>query len=150
MSGFLDKDGKLLDITEFKEPLPETQDTIFYFGFDGDATGKYLELAFGDLEEDEKEVRERSKLVVEAIQAIKNIVCKETKNGKSIIFAEGDNVLFKEFYNLSLLKNIQKIYRDKTGLSSSIGYGRTLKETTVAMRLAKEQQGDSIVGISLK
>lgn len=150
MSAFLDEDGKLLNITEFMEPLPEREETVFYFGFDGDDTGKYLELAFrGDLEEDEAEVLKRSKLVVEAIKGIKRLICKETKNVESIIFAEGDNVLFKGIYNISLLNNIQKTYREKTGLSSSIGYGKTLRETTVAMRLAKERKGDSIVGISL-
>jgi hypothetical protein len=149
LAAFLDPNGKLLDI-EILEPPLDTEATIFYFGLDGDATGKYLELAFGDLTEDESEVLKRSQAVSQAIKMIRKLVCSETKDSKSIIFAEGDNVLFKAQYSHSLLSQIQKVYRELTGLSSSIGFGKTLREATVAMRLAKAQKGDSIVGVVLR
>lgn len=109
-----------------------------------------MELAFGDLNEDESEVLKRSQAVSQAIKMIRKLVCSETKDSKSIIFTEGDNVLFKAQYNHSLLSQIQKVYRELTGLSSSIGFGKTLREATVAMRLAKAQKGDSIVGVALR
>jgi GH24 family phage-related lysozyme (muramidase) len=78
------------------------------------------------------------------------LIYKETKDRNSILFAEGDNILFKAHYQVSLLKELQRIYRDKTGLTGSIGYGKTLPEVSLAMRLSKAKGGDGIMGIALK
>ena len=51
---------------------------------------------------------------------------------------------------MSLLNELQRIYRDKTGLTGSIGYGRTLPEVALVMRLSKAKGGDSVMGIALK
>jgi len=148
LTAFLDKDGKLLEV-QVLEPPGETEETIFYFGFDGDATGDYLEVAFVESGQDEAEVLKRSRTVKEALKTMKKLICQKTRNQDSVLFAEGDNILFKAQYSASLLGELQRIYREKTGLYSSIGYGRTLREATIALRLAKAKRGDSIVGVVL-
>jgi hypothetical protein len=149
LSDFVDNSGNLLNVEVIDNLSAQELDIELYFGFDGDATGKYLEIAFGELLQDEEEVLRRSKSISEAVKQLKRMICRETKNGKSVIFAEGDNVLFKAKYNLDLLRNIQEKYTEITGLSSSIGFGKTLKEATIAMRLAKARKGNSIVGVAL-
>lgn len=150
LTSFMDKNGNFVDVEILKKPSDEEANTIFYFGFDGDATGDYLELAFGDSSQDESEVLKRSQRISDAINLIKKIIRKATKDKDSILFAEGDNVLFKAKYDPLLLNNLQKAYSDFTELSSSIGYGKNLREATIAMRLAKAKRGDSIVGVALK
>jgi hypothetical protein len=149
LTAFLDQEGKLLEV-QVLEPPEETDKIVFYFGFDGDATGDYLEIAFVGPSQGEAEVLRRSRAVREAIRAMKKLICRETKNHDSILFAEGDNILFKAQYRTSLLNELQRLYQEKTGLCSSIGYGRTLKEATIALRLAKAKTGNSIVGVALQ
>ena len=50
-----------------------------------------------------------------------------------------------------MLKNIQKIYKSTTsGLTCSIGYGRSFQEVYLALKLAKTQPGkNSIIGIKI-
>jgi hypothetical protein len=67
-----------------------------------------------------------------------------------VLFAEGDNILFKARYQVSLLNELQRIYKDKTGLTGTIAYGKTLPEVALAMRLSKAKGGDSVMGIALK
>ena len=126
----------------------EEDETVFYFGFDGDSTGDYLDKAFG--ESSEEEVRRRSKIIHEAVEKLKNLICRKTKDNKSVLFAEGDNILFKSRYQVSLLNDIKRIYKDKTGQTGTIGYGKTLPEVALAMGLSKAKGGDSIIGISLR
>jgi len=147
LGAFLDQNGQLVNIQTL-EITVEEDETIFYFGFDGDSTGDYLDRAFGKSSEDE--VRTRSKTVKGAIDALKNLIRKETKDNNSVIFAEGDNLLFKSRYKVSLLNELKRIYKDKTGLTGSIGYGKTLPEVALAMRLSKAKGGDSIMGIGLR
>ena len=45
---------------------------------------------------------------------------------------------------------LQRLYQEKTALCSSIGYGKTLQEVTIALRLAKAKKRDSIVGVALE
>jgi minimal CRISPR polymerase domain len=149
LSAFTDQDGKIADIEVLENP-DMTNETIFYFGFDGDSTGDYIEIAFGNLPEDDLEVMKRSQKIKSAISELKKIICKEVKNHEAILMAEGDNLLFKSQYKQTLISQLQKKYNDITGLSSSIGFGKTLREATIAMRLAKAQRGDSVVGISLR
>ncbi|MGC1310414.1 MAG: mCpol domain-containing protein [Phormidesmis sp.] len=147
LSSFLDQDGQIVDVQVLETPIDESK-TTFYFGFDGDSTGDYLDTAFEQSNEDE--VRQRSQIVREAIVELKKLICKETKNHKSVIFAEGDNILFKSQYRVSLLNDIQRVYKDKTGLTGTIGYGETLPEVALAMRLSKAKGGDGVTGIALK
>jgi hypothetical protein len=148
LAAFVDRDGKLLEVQVLEAP-EGTDETLFYFGFDGDATGDYLEAAFIESSQGEAEVLKRSRAVREALKAMKKVICQETRNQDSVLFAEGDNILFKAQYSASLLGELQRVYREKTGLCSSIGYGKTLREATIALRLAKAKRGDSIVGVAL-
>ncbi|MCL4871739.1 MAG: mCpol domain-containing protein [Anaerolineae bacterium] len=148
LSAFLDSKGNLVEI-EVLSPNGD-QEEIYYFGFDGDATGDYLEAAFTRAEYGEQEVLLRSKAVHNAIKALKKVIYKSTKSDKAVLFAEGDNILFKARYNALLLQQLQELYKNQTGLCSSIGYGRTLHEATIALRLAKAQKGDSALGIALR
>lgn len=67
-----------------------------------------------------------------------------------VIFAAGDDLLFRGYVDRELLSELQKIYTRESGLTCSIGYGRTLREVYVAMKLAKAEPGKSgIVGIEL-
>jgi hypothetical protein len=146
LGAFIDQNGQLVNIKNLEDPLEEDE-TVFYFGFDGDSTGDYLDRAFG--ESSEEEVRKRSKTVKGAIEALKKLIYKETKDDKSVFFAEGDNILFKSRYKISLLNEMQIIYKVQTGLTGSIGYGKTLPEVSLAMRLSKAKGGGSIMGIAL-
>ena len=80
---------------------------------------------------------------------MRKLIHQETRNQDSVLFAEGDNILFKAQFSASLLGELQRVCREKTGLCSSIGYGKTLREATIALRLAKAKKGDSIVGVAL-
>ena len=77
---------------------------------------------------------------------------------KSVIFAGGDSILFKGFFKQHELEEIKEIYKKSTkrsdpsgsGLTCSIGYGRTLTETYLALKIAKTQPGkNSIFGFKL-
>lgn len=149
ITSFLDERGNLVKI----EPLDPQQDIgneILYFGFDGDATGDYLEEAFNKPTQSEAEVLERSQQIRSIIKTLANLIRKRTKNKDTILFAEGDNILFKTTYQPILLGELQKMYRETMGLSSSIGYGKTLREAMIALHLAKAQPGDSMVGITIE
>lgn len=148
LSAFLDNKGNLVEI-EVLEPNDNQKD-VYYFGFDGDATGDYLETAFTKPEHGEQEVLLRSKAVHNAIKTLRKSIYKSTKDDKAVLFAEGDNILFKARFNMLLLRELQEIYSKETGLCSSIGFGRTLHEATIALRLAKAQKGNSIIGIALR
>jgi hypothetical protein len=149
LSVFLNEQGKIIDISVI-EGAESSDGSLFYFGFDGDATGDYLELAFGDLVQDESEVLNRSRKLKGAIKKLRNIICKKTQSSSSVLFAEGDNILFKAPYCQDLLNKLQQAYTDETGLHCSIGYGKNLQEATIAMRLSKGKQGNSIVGVVVK
>jgi hypothetical protein len=148
ITAFLDHNGKLVDVQTL-DPAQTTDETVFYFGFDGDSTGDYLEAAFNGLVADENEVLRRSQIIRETVKEICNLIRKRSKDKNSILFAEGDNILFKLKHQPSLMSEVQQLYKEKTGLNSSIGYGKTLQEATIAMRLAKARQGDSVVGITI-
>lgn len=149
LSGFVDHRGHLVDLEVLDENGIEGDGT-FYFGFDGDDTGDYMEVAFGDSADDEKEVLRRSESLQAAIKELKRMICKHTKNRDAVIFAEGDNILFKAKYDPVLVRELQRVFAKHTGLSSSVGFGETLREAAIALRLAKSKRGDSMIGIALK
>lgn len=148
LTAFLDQDGELLEV-QVLDPPEDTDETLFYFGFDGDATGDYLEVAFVEPDQDEDEVLKRSRNVRDALRTMKKLIYQNARDQEAVLFAEGDNILFKAQYSHSLLGKLQRVYKEKTGLCSSIGYGGTLREATIALRLAKAKGGDSIIGVAL-
>ncbi|CAN5622275.1 hypothetical protein BH23CYA1_BH23CYA1_06720 [soil metagenome] len=148
LSSFVDSKGQFVDVNLLDGSTLSEEDE-FYFGFDGDLTGDYLEFAFSSEQQDEKEIVRRSETLRDSIKKIRKEIGKRTKNQKAVIFAEGDDILFKSRYDQFLLSEIQQIYKSNTQLSSSIGYGKTLNEAAIALRLAKSRTGDSIVGVAL-
>ena len=147
-SEFVDNTGNFLEV-KIIDISQEESDEEFYFGFDGDGTGNYIGIALGDLIEDEEEVLRRSNSVSASIKKISTLITSTLKNQSAVIFAEGDNVLFKGKYSQDLIRAIQDEYTVITGLSSSIGFGKTLKEATIALRLAKARKGNSVIGVNL-
>jgi minimal CRISPR polymerase domain len=130
-----------------------TPEATYYFGLDGDNTGLMLEELFMSACDDTT-FQNTSKTIIGAIEDIKTHICK--KEGK-IIFAAGDNILFKAEIDEPTLRMLQQIYHSKTasltyslgsGLTCSIGYGKSLREVYLALKLAKLEPGkNSIVGI---
>lgn len=70
---------------------------------------------------------------------------------KAIIFATGDDMLFKGPFNETVLQDLRQMYQEITpGLTCSIGYGRSLQEVYLALKLAKAEPGKNcIVGIEI-
>ncbi len=129
-------------------PVNDTNSS-FYFGLDGDNTGSSLEELF-KTSLDEGSLKRMSSKIVKAIEDIK----KHLNNHNlqySIVFAAGDDVLFKGVFNEAILHTLQELYKKNTeGMTCSIGYGKTLLETHLALKLAKTEPGkNSIVGIEL-
>lgn len=149
LSSFSDGNGELQDVRVLQDADLKEEDKIYFFGIDGDSTGDYLEAAFGESLDDEKEVIKRSKEISKALFKLKGIIRKSTRSNDSVILAEGDNILFKGKYDPVLLACLQKEYREITRQTTSIGYGATLREASIALRLAKAQQGDSIIGVGI-
>ncbi len=130
-----------------------TPGATYYFGLDGDNTGLMLEELFMSACDDTT-FQKTSETVVNAIKGIRDHIKEQA--GK-IIFVAGDNILFKAAFDESTLRTLQQIYHSKTasltysmgsGLTCSIGYGKSLREVYLALKLAKLEPGkNSIVGI---
>lgn len=145
LDSFKDKDGNLLSIAEIQNTDSETE---YYFGFDGDNTGDFLDDSFKD--NDQQVLIDKSNKIRKAISKIKSKIKKSTSNSNSILFAEGDNILFKMKYDKELLKKIQQTYQEETGMCSSIGYGETLQESAIALKLSKSNNGNTILSSETK
>ena len=122
--------------------------STIYYGLDGDDTGKILEELFITCS-DEKRFKDLSESVNKAISKIADDINKTNK--ASIIFKAGDDVLFKGNLQEKKLLEIKKTYSQLTsGLTCSIGYGRSFQEVYLALKRAKTQpRKNSIVGIKL-
>ncbi len=125
-------------------------DEIFYFGLDGDNTGAILEDLFLAAS-DEKSFKRMSEAINKAIKEIRQTIEKDIPRS-SIIFAAGDDILFKGYFCQAIIESIQQKYREITnGMTCSIGYGRSFREVYLALKLAKTEPGkNSIVGIELQ
>lgn len=127
---------KLNDQTEISVEL--------YYGLDGDNTGTILEsMLQSNL--NEEDLRDFSCKVKKAKDKIVEYI-KKSAHGK-VIFAEGDDILFKGSFHISELQQMSQIYKDISGgLTCSIGYGKSLKEVLLAMKFAKIEK-NAIKGI---
>lgn len=111
---------------------------IRYFGLDGDNTGQALESLFMS-DESEENIQQFSNKIKKARENINNYL-KDKKC--EVIFAEGDDMLFRGKLTRSDLEQIKKIYKEITGtLTCSIAYGNTFKELLFSMKLAKMEKG---------
>lgn len=147
ISAFVGPSGDLLDLAVI-DGSDYDESSLWYFGFDGDSTGDFLADAF--VTNAEENVIERSRKVRTVLDDLVRLIRQETGRADAVIFAEGDNILFKAPFRASLLADLQRTYRTQTGLTSSIGYGRSLAEASVAIRLAKAREGDSCVGVQIR
>lgn len=127
----------------------------YYYGLDGDNTGLMLEKIFLESKNNPDALKELSRSVQNAIKKISEKIQKITAEKNSVIFAGGDSILFKGCLKQEELKEIKDIYKKSTkksdplgsGLTCSIGYGRSLTETYLALKIAKTQPGkNSIFG----
>jgi hypothetical protein len=124
---------------------------LYYLGLDGDDTGAYIENEMLSAQS-ANDVKRLSHQISGAINAVvKRIKESGHFKKKDIIMNAGDNVLFYGKPDIQLLKELQTIYSDKTdGMTCSIGYGKTLREAYLALKLAKTEPGkQGIVGIEL-
>ncbi len=120
---------------------------VFYFGLDGDDTGTILEDYFLS-SSDEAKFRMLSESVTKAVTEIGKLI-QGYHPENSIIFAAGDDLLFRGRLDRQALHAMQKMYEDRTsGLTCSIGFGKSICEVYFALKLAKIEPGKkSIVGI---
>ena len=134
-----EKERDIVTLDEFKDSK------IRYYGLDGDNTGSALERLF-DRNVNENEIKKFSN----SIKKVKeNIVSYIKKNYVKVIFSEGDDILFKGQFKIEDLQKMLSLYRDGTGMTCSIGYGDTLKETLFSMKIAKLEK-NSIKGYRIR
>ena len=144
--GELSQEPKHIKRLSYSDLSPD--DTLYY-GLDGDDTGEILEELFLACS-DESSFRKLSKDVANAISKIAKSVS-DRHSKKAIVFEAGDDLLFKGNFQESELLQIQSMYSKLTsGLTCSIGYGRSFQEVYLALKLAKTQPGkNAIVGIEI-
>lgn len=121
----------------------------YFYGLDGDDTGGMLEGMFLDKESNESVFQNMSQKVSRAITRIgKGII----ENGGTVIFNAGDDLLFKGKFTYDQLTGMQANYNKwSDGCTCSIGFGKTLQETYLAMKLAKATPGkNTIMGIDVR
>jgi len=145
---FMDEKGDILKITTIEDDSIKEND-ILYFGFDGDRTGNFIEKAFDITSLNDAEVRSRSSTIKNTINELVKKIKKHKTINAEIIFAEGDNILFKGYLDKSFLIELQKYYSKNTELNCSIGFGKSLQSASIALKLAKTQKENSITGIEL-
>jgi hypothetical protein len=122
---------------------------IFYFSLDGDDTGARLEELFLT-DYGETEVRKLSHSITRAIKEIRKYI-EGLFAQKSIIFATGDDILFKGHFDEKAVQTMQQMYQEITSLTCSIGYGRSFYEVYLALKIAKAEPGkNSLVGIEIQ
>lgn len=117
----------------------------YYYGLDGDNTGKSLETLLLN-NPSEKEIKKFSK----NIKTAKDQIVKYINNsGKGhIIFAEGDDILFYGNFSMDELTNMKNIYYHHSGnMTCSIAYGKKFNEVLYSMKIAKIER-NSIKGIT--
>jgi len=139
---FKDSSGQIYEISEITEPDTSQE---YYFGFDGDNTGDFLDESFHN--NDESVLINKSKKIRKAVSAINRELKKHESSSIRVLFAEGDNILFKAKLNKSVLQKIQEIYSTETSMNSSIGFGVTLRASAIALKLSKSKLGNTILGI---
>jgi hypothetical protein len=123
--------------------------TQYFFGLDGDDTGRELERLFqGGF--DEESFSRFSTAVDSAIRAVSKQI-KLTPISGEILFSSGDDILFKGNYSADAIEDLRATYnRIARGHTCSVGFGRTPKEAYIALKMAKATPGkDSVMGVEL-
>ena len=131
------------EIRSLNDSIP-TGGEKMYYGLDGDDTGKLLEELFFSAKDD-NHFTKISNSIKKAISEIRNKI-KDKSGDKAIIFEAGDDLLFTGNFALNELESFQGIYNSSTsGLTCSIGYGKSLQEVYLAMKLAKSKPGKGVI-----
>jgi hypothetical protein len=143
----VDENSSPIRIAEIPTDLIDPSE-VYYYGIDGDNTGNAIEALFMAGQISEAQLKEKSGSISGAIHRIVNKV--KTYNG-TIIFQAGDDLFFKGNMTGEQLNEFKTIYNDHTkGNTCSIGFGKTIYETYLAMKLAKSRPGkNKIIGIRL-
>lgn len=142
-----DVNDKPIQIKKIEHDSINQSDT-YYFGIDGDNTGNTIEALFMSGQITETQLRDKSGSISEAIKKIAN---KVKQYGGTIIFQAGDDLLFKGSMSPDQLNEFRTLYSNHTkGGTCSIGFGKTIYETYLAMKLAKASPGKNrIIGTQL-
>lgn len=135
-------------IRRLSSPSADAND-IFYFGLDGDNTGSLLEELFLS-SSDEVAFKKLSNSITQAIDEMKKYI-RDNFSKNAVIFATGDGMLFKGSFDEKALQDLRQIYQKITsGLTCSIGYGKSLQEVYLALKLAKAEPGKNhMVGLEI-
>jgi minimal CRISPR polymerase-like protein len=144
--------------TKTQEPTPrerirdlksESGGGTFYFGLDGDDVGKVLEQMFSD-DAKPSEFSAFSRTVETALAEVSKAAKKYPLRGE-ILFCAGDDLLFRGHYDEAALRQLQALFfKTSGGRTCSIGFGRTPRETYIALKIAKAQPGkNAIRGIEI-
>lgn len=119
----------------------------YYFGIDGDDTGRELERLFQSSFDAESFSR-FSAAIDTAMRSVVARVAEAPIHGK-VLFCSGDDMLFRGAYHADVLEELRSTYaRVSAGRTCSIGFGRTPKEAYVALKMAKATPGkDCMMGV---
>jgi hypothetical protein len=147
--GLLSSRMIMAEPTGQKYSLQARPGEIYFFGLDGDDTGRELERLF-QIEDQPEAITKFSKAVDSAIKAVAKSIAEEPIKG-SLVFSSGDDILFKGIYVPDAIEDLRALYKQKTkGFTCSVGFGSTLKEAYVALKMAKASPGkDCVVGVEL-
>lgn len=126
-----------------------TAGETYFFGLDGDDTGRILEQLFQE-DQQADEFKEFSRRISCAMKAVSKEAKKPPFNA-NIVFQSGDDLLFRGTYDADALEHLRGIYRRVSGNQTcSVGFGRTPKEAYIALKMAKARPGkDSVMGIAV-
>jgi hypothetical protein len=117
---------------------------IYYFGLDGDDTGRRLEELFQAASAD-RAFRSFSKMIDAARKQIADRLAKPPLSGE-VLFCSGDDILFKAAYVPEAIEELRSMYQQRTsGLTCSVGYGKTPREAYVALKMAKASPGKNCI-----
>ncbi|GAA0543949.1 mCpol domain-containing protein [Actinomadura livida] len=143
LESFLDETGEIARIRDHDESVLDGG--VWFVGIDGDGTGGYIAAVLRDSDSGncEQEIRDRSRRINGAITEIAKKV-KETCSKDSVLFATGDNVLFRGRVSPRFVRALLDIYRKHTGLTASAGIGRTPQQASFALSLAKAEAGGAM------
>ena len=122
---------------------------LYFFGLDGDDTGRELERLFqGNFEE--ATFSKFSKDIDSAIAEVSRKVKVPPING-TVLFSSGDDVFFKGRYDTAGIEYLRSIYVQRTGgRTCSVGFGKTPREAYIALKMAKGNPGkDCVMGVEL-
>jgi len=111
-----------------------------YCSLDGDKIGTKLEKLI--VNQDMISLSKFSNLISEAI----NDITKKIKDkGYNIVFSGGDNIMFHGEIETSFCDEISEYFENKTSNNLSIGIGNTMKESFIALKIAKAKGGAVII-----